>query len=200
MGVGLIDDVNRMPQPLEDADGDMQLLLHETIGHQYGVFHPEISRLGDHFALGLESPGFTMMYGRPWQRIDDTHFKCEQEPNPNTGLLDIKFHPWMMYMMGLKERSQVPARLRKIALDQMPEHRYSQYETTGTFEWVTMTQLFGPPTGAEIPRPPLALASDRGVVVAPNPADPTEKVRRLDVRHGIRMERRRPRVGPMAPR
>jgi len=199
MGVGLIDDVARMPQQSDYADGDVQLLLHETIGHQYGVFHPEINRLGAHFALGLQSPCFTMMYGRPWKRVDDTHFKCEQGPNPNTGVLGVKFHPWMMYMMGLKERSKVPAQLMRIALDELPDNRYSQYETTGTFEWVTMTDLFGPPTGAEIPRPPLSLANSHGIIVAPVPGDPTERVRRVDVRDRLRIDRRVPRVGPMAP-
>jgi hypothetical protein len=200
MGVGLIDDVARMPQQMEFADGDMQLLLHETIGHQYGVFHPEVNRPGGHFALGLESPCFTMMYGRPWRRVDDTHFKCEQEPNPNTGLLDIKFHPWMMYMMGLRRRSEVPAQLMKVALDELPDNRYSQYETTGTLEWVTMTELFGPPTGADIPRPALSLASGHGIIVAPDPTDLNEKVRRVDLRDRIRIDRRPPRVGPMAPK
>ena len=200
MGVGLIDDVGRMPGPMESADGDMQLLLHETIGHHYGVYHPEINRGGIHFALGMESPCFTMMYGRPWTRIDDTHFRCEQERNPNTGLLDIKFHPWMMYMMGLKKRSEVPAQLMKVALDELPEHRYSQYDSTGSFEMVTMTQLFGPPTASDIPRPALSLASEHGIIVAPDPMDLANGVRRVDLRDGLKIERRLPQVGPMAPK
>ena len=95
--------------------------------------------------------------------------------------------------------SSVPAQLRKIALDELPDNRYSQYETTGTFEWVTMTDLFGPPTGAEIPRPPLSLANSHGIIVAPAPGDPTETVRRVDSRDTLRIDRRVPRVGPMAP-
>ncbi|MFW6156748.1 MAG: hypothetical protein ACOC7J_05465, partial [Armatimonadota bacterium] len=199
MGVGLIDDVNGVPQPWELADGDMQLLLHETIGHQYGVYHPEIRKRGSHFANGLESPSFTMMYGRPWQCIDDTHFRCEQQPNPDTGILDITFHPWILYIMGLKQRREVPARLRLIALDELPGARYSQYETTGTFEWVTMTDLFGPPTAADIPRPPLSLASDRGILVAPDPTDTSEMIRMMQPSDTLRPRRNLPRVEPMAP-
>ncbi len=142
LGVGLIADTDDMPIASSSADMDMQLLLHETIAHQYGVFRTALDGGGWHFDAGIESPSFTVLYGRPWVRIDDTHFTTAEVRDPQTGKFLITFHPWILYAMGLKERNEVPARLMKVHPDRAPAHRYDLVTTTGTFEWITFTSAF----------------------------------------------------------
>jgi len=199
LGVGLIEDVRFIPSGSTYADTNMQLLLHETIGHQYGVYHSPIMKPGNHFHNGLEAPCFSVMYGRPWRRIDDTHFRCDQARNPTTGLLDIKFHPWMMYMMGLKRRSEVPSRLMKISLDTPPESRYGLYASTGTFQWVYMTQLFGPPTAAHLARPPLSRLGQGKTIIRDDPLTLPGHILPPGTARKLKLRRRIPGVGPLGP-
>ncbi|MFQ6134121.1 MAG: hypothetical protein ACE5R4_18910 [Armatimonadota bacterium] len=142
LGVGLVWDVNDMPAAYDFSHSRMHLLLHETIGHQYGVHLEALAKPGAHFDLGIEAPSFTVMYGRPWVRLDDTHFTTAEVMDPDRGHFLITFHPWIMYIMGLKGRSEVPARIMKVHPDTLPAHRYDLVTTTGTFEWISFHQLF----------------------------------------------------------
>ncbi len=142
LGVGLVWDVNDMPADYDFSQSRMHLLLHETIGHQYGVHLAALAQPGAHFDLGIESPSFTVMYGRPWVRIDDTHFTTAEVLDPVGGHFLITFHPWIMHIMGLKGRNEVPSRLMKVHPDTPPAHRYDLVTTTGTFGWIHFRDVF----------------------------------------------------------
>jgi len=73
-GIGLVKDANELPAEYDFMDSEMHLLLHEVFGHQWGVFAERMMKPGFHFDIGLQSPTFTVLYGRPWRRVDDTHF------------------------------------------------------------------------------------------------------------------------------
>ncbi len=148
--VGLINRVERV-LPLEHVLGSegMHCLLHETIGHHYGMYWRALNPPGErmHFHWSIEGPVFTIMYARPWVRIDDTHFKVvvpedQRYPGPGDQFVH-RFHPWMLYIMGLKQADEVPARIMKVHAPDPPEDRYQLTEFTGTFEWINLQDVFG---------------------------------------------------------
>lgn len=132
-GIGMVTDANALPDVYDFEASDMHLLLHELVGHSFGAHIPELSR-GDteHFERGVESPGFTVMYGRPWVQGDDpTTFEVLQDIDPETGFYPITFHPWVLYHVGLLERHEVPDRILAIDLDRRPRSRYDVEPATG---------------------------------------------------------------------
>ncbi|MFQ6132824.1 MAG: hypothetical protein ACE5R4_12360 [Armatimonadota bacterium] len=142
MSVGLIKDVNEMPATYDYVESGMQLLLHETVGHHFGVYREELSPERVHFEAGIEGPTFTVLYGRPWVRVDDTHFTTAEVRDSETGHFLVTYHPWIMYLMGLKTRAEVPSRIMKVNPDTRPSHRYDLVTTTGSFEWISFEDLF----------------------------------------------------------
>ena len=148
--VGLINRVEAM-LPLEHIHGSegMHCLLHETIGHHYGMYWRALNPPGQrmHFHWGIEGPAFTMLYARPWVKVDDTHFKVvapddQRFPGPGDQFVH-RFHPWMLYIMGLKRVDEVPSRIMKVHVADPPADRYELTEFTGTFEWINLQDVFG---------------------------------------------------------
>lgn len=148
--VGLVNKVEDM-LPLEDIRGSegMHVLLHETIGHHYGMYWRALNPPGErmHFHWGIEGPAFTILYARPWVKVDDTHFKVvppddQRFPGPGDQFVH-RFHPWMLYIMGLKRADEVPSRIMKVHTAEPPAHRYEPTESTGTFEWIDLQDVFG---------------------------------------------------------
>jgi hypothetical protein len=140
-GIGLVTDVTALPTTYEFMTSRMHLLLHEVFGHQWGVYAARLDKGGSHFDIGLESPTFTVLYGRPWLKIDDTHFTTADIIDPATGTTKVTFHPWMLYVAGMKLRSEVPEMLMDVEPDTPPAHRYDLVTTTGTFTEVTLQSI-----------------------------------------------------------
>ncbi|MFW9789503.1 MAG: hypothetical protein ACFFE2_12015 [Candidatus Thorarchaeota archaeon] len=140
-GVGLVADVRTLPDSYDFMESKMHLLLHEVFGHQWGVFADRIGTSGAHFETGIESPTFTVMYGRPWRRIDETHFTTENIQDPETGHFKVTFHPWILYVAGMLARSEIPEELMDVSPDTPPAHRYDLVDTTGTYEIVTLQSV-----------------------------------------------------------
>ena len=93
---------------------------------------------GFHFDVGIQSPNFTVLYGRPWRKLDETHFTTENVQDPVTGTFKVTFHPWMLYVADMKTRSEVPDLLMDVEPDTQPSSRYDLATTTGTYENVTL--------------------------------------------------------------
>jgi hypothetical protein len=53
----------------------------------------------------------------------------------------ITFHPWMLYVVGMKTRSEVPDLLMDVEPDTQPSSRYDLVTTTGTYENVTLQSV-----------------------------------------------------------
>ncbi len=177
LSVGLIKDVNEMPATYDYVESGMQLLLHETVGHHFGVYREELSPERIHFEAGIEGPTFTMMYARPWVRIDDTHFTTAEVRDPETGHFVVTYHPWLMYLMGLKRRGEVPSRIMKVDPDTRPSHRYDLVTTTGTFEWIYFEDLFPMRFVAEVPARPRAVPWNRLLrLIRPRPIPKHERL------------------------
>ena len=140
-GVGLVRDANDLPDSYDFANSRMHLLLHEVFGHQWGVFAQRLSKPGSHFDIGIESPNFTVLYGRPWIKIDDNNYTTADIQDPVTGFTKVIFHPWMMYVSGMKLRSEIPQSLFDVEPDTPPASRYSIVTTTGTSETVTLQSI-----------------------------------------------------------
>ncbi len=140
-GVGLVKDVTEMPDTYEFMDSEMHLLLHEVFGHQWGVFAERLQKPGFHFDIGIESPTFTVLYGRPWRKIDETHFTTENVQDPATGAFKVTFHPWILYVAGMLQRAEVPETLMDVEPDTPPASRYDLVTTTGTYENVTLQSV-----------------------------------------------------------
>ncbi|MHA2143193.1 MAG: hypothetical protein ACXADD_17075 [Candidatus Thorarchaeota archaeon] len=140
-GVGLVDDIRNLPDTYDFMDSKMHLLLHEVFGHQWGVFANRMEEGGYHFDIGLESPTFTVLYGRPWRKIDETHFTTEDVQDPATGTFMVTFHPWMLYVAGMMTRSEIPEVLMDVEPDTPPASRYDLVTTTGTYESVTLQSV-----------------------------------------------------------
>jgi len=140
-GVGLVTDVTGLPGSYEFKTSKMHLLLHEVFGHQWGVFAARLMKPGFHFDIGIESPTFTVLYGRPWRKTDNTHFTTADITDPVTGTTKVTFHPWMLYAAGMKLRSEVPETLMDVEPDTPPASRYDLVTTTGTFVNVTLQSI-----------------------------------------------------------
>lgn len=140
-GIGLIKDANEMPDTYSFSASGMHLLLHEVFGHQWGVRAARLQKPGAHFDTGIQSPDFTVLYGRPWVKIDDTHYTTADNQDPATGFTKVIFHPWMLYVAGMKLRSEVPASVLDIEPDTPPASRYDLVTTTGTSETVTLQSV-----------------------------------------------------------
>lgn len=140
-GVGLVTDLTNLPNEYEFIASRMHLLLHEVFGHQWGVFADRIMKPGFHFDIGIESPNFTVLYGRPWRMVDETHFTTEDVQDPATGTFKVTFHPWMLYVAGMKTRSEVPILLMDVEPDTPPSSRYDLVTTTGTYENITLQSV-----------------------------------------------------------
>lgn len=137
-GIGLIKDANEMPDIYSFSASEMHLLLHEVFGHQWGVFATRLQKPGAHFDIGIQSPNFTVLYGRPWIKVDDTHYTTADIQDPATGFTKVIFHPWMLYVAGMKSRSEVPTSVLEVEPDTPPASRYDLVTTTGTSETVTL--------------------------------------------------------------
>lgn len=140
-GIGLATDVTGLPSTYEFMASRMHLLLHEVFGHQWGVFAGRLDKGGFHFDIGIESPTFTVLYGRPWRKVDDTHFTTADIVDPVTNTTMVTFHPWMLYVAGMKLRGEVPEVLMDVEPDNPPSHRYDLVTTTGTFTNVTLQSI-----------------------------------------------------------
>jgi hypothetical protein len=139
--VGLVTDTARLT-PTYDFDGsEMQLLLHETFGHQWGVFMSQVGDLGSHFQMGLESPTFTVLYGRPWRELQPGVYTTADVRDPVTGDTLVTFHPWVQYLAGIKPLAQVPASLMMVAPDNPPRYRHHLVTTSGSHSRVWLRDL-----------------------------------------------------------
>lgn len=140
-GLGLITDITDLPDTYNFNDSDMHLLLHEVFGHQWGVFANKIMKPGYHFDIGTESPNFTVLYGRPWIKVDETHFTTAEIIDPSTGAWLVTFHPWMLYVAGMKMYNEIPNTLMDVEPDNPPQSRYAIVTSTGTYTNVTLQSL-----------------------------------------------------------
>lgn len=140
-GLGLITDIMDLPQTYNFSNSDMHLLLHEVFGHQWGVFANKIMKPGFHFDIGIESPNFTVLYGRPWIKVDETHFTTAEIIDPATGSWLVTFHPWMLYVAGMKMFNEIPNTLMDVEPDNPPQSRYAIVTSTGTYANVTLQSL-----------------------------------------------------------
>lgn len=140
-GIGLITDVNNMPDSYDFLDSRMHLLLHEVFGHQWGVSAARLTTGGSHFGIGIQSPNFSVLYARPWVKIDDTNYTTANIIDPATGTHKVIFHPWMLYVAGMKQRHEVPASFLDVSPDTPPAHRYDIVTTTGTSESITLDSV-----------------------------------------------------------
>lgn len=140
-GLGLVTDVRDLPDTYDFVGSQMHLLLHEVFGHQWGVYAGRLEAGGFHFGTGIESPTFTVLYGRPWRKIDETHFTTADVQDPATGTFKVTFHPWMLYIAGMKTRGEVPEVLMDVIPDTPPTHRYDLVTTTGTYVNLTLQSL-----------------------------------------------------------
>jgi hypothetical protein len=136
-----VTDVRNLPQTYDFMGSEMHLLLHEVFGHQWGVFVPRLDGGGFHFDVGIESPTFTVLYGRPWRKVDETHFTTANVQDPATGTFKVTFHPWMLYIAGMKTRAEVPEALMDVSPDAPPSHRYDLVTTSGTYVNVLLQDL-----------------------------------------------------------
>lgn len=111
-GIGFVLDANRLPDAYDFRESKMRLLLHETVGHSFGMFMPELALHpgSGHFFAGVEGPHQTIMYARPWEQDpeDPRAFTRRDEIDEATGYPFEVFHPWVLYHVGLLERSEVP--------------------------------------------------------------------------------------------
>jgi hypothetical protein len=130
--VGMIADVNSLPETYDFENSKMNLVLHELFGHHWGVFIPELTSGGGHFSYDIESPNFSPMYGRPWVQDDPIHFECVNQTDASTGYYKVVFHPWILYHAGLLIKAEIPDQIMKMTLDQAPQGRYDIYSTTGS--------------------------------------------------------------------
>lgn len=137
--VGLVADTADMSPSYDFFGSRMQLLLHETFGHQWGVYMPELGF--SHFAVGLESPTFTVLYGRPWVRLWSGYYGTADVRDPVTGDTLVTFHPWVQYLAGIKSQGQVPASLMSVAPDQAPTSRHDLVYTTGSHTRIWLQDL-----------------------------------------------------------
>ncbi len=139
-GVGLVTDINELPENYDFIDSDMHLLLHEVFGHQWGMYATYLSS-GIHFEHGVESPNFTVLYGRPWRKVDETHFTTADIQDPETGHFLVTFHPWVLYVAGMMDRNEISSSLMKVVPDTSPTSRYDLVTTTGTYTDITLQSV-----------------------------------------------------------
>ena len=139
-GIGLVKDVNELPLNYDFMSSEMHLLLHEVFGHQWGMYATYVSS-GIHFNLGVESPTFTVLYGRPWRKVDETRFITENVQDPVTGTFLVTFHPWVLYVAGMLNRNEIPETLMNVNPDIPPAHRYDLVTTTGTYTNITLQSV-----------------------------------------------------------
>lgn len=140
-GIGLITDATDLPDSYDFLDSKMHLLLHEVFGHQWGVKAPLLAKPGSHFDTGIQSPAFSVLYARPWRQMDPTNFTTADIQDPETGTHKVVFHPWMLYVAGMKERSEVPASFLDVDPDTPPSSRYDLVTTTGTADTLTLQEV-----------------------------------------------------------
>jgi hypothetical protein len=140
-GIGLITDVNNLPDTYDFLDSRMHLLLHEVFGHQWGVRANRLTSGGAHFDIGIQSPNFSVLYGRPWIKVDDTNYTTATIIDPATGTHKVIFYPWMLYVAGMKQRHVGPSIILDVDPDTPPTSRYDVVTTTGTSETVTLESV-----------------------------------------------------------
>ncbi len=103
-GIGLICDVNELPDTYSFRDSQMHLLLHETVGHQYGIYGLDRLKISDsiHFDHYVAAPAFSILYAHPWRMTLDGRFLVvlPTEEDFTNGFF-VRFHPLVMYNMGL---------------------------------------------------------------------------------------------------
>lgn len=114
-GYGQVQALDELPDNYDFVDSRMNLLLHETVGHQYGIFGLTslgMTPSGIHFGGFDGGPTWSFMYARPWRQAPNGKWYVN---NPTAQERQdgyfVRFHPLLMYAMGLMEESEVPPTL-----------------------------------------------------------------------------------------
>lgn len=129
-GVGLVGDARSLPAELDFEGSRVQLLLHETFGHQWGVSWPEpIARAG-HFTVGVMADAHSVLYARPWREIAPGLFAIE-DIRDDDGDVVVLFHPWTLLAAGLMDEHEVPDRVSVVEPRHPPSSRHGPVVTEG---------------------------------------------------------------------
>ncbi len=131
-GIGLITDVADLPDTYAYGSSRMRLLLHESMAHQWGVYSETMRTSGSHYR-GVQSldDAHTLLYARPWRQISPNLFRVDDYRDPDTGFFRYVFHPWTLYVAGLKRRDEVPDSVLQVTPDRL-EPIGRAFVTTGT--------------------------------------------------------------------
>lgn len=140
-GIGAVIDLTELPSSYSYQYSRMHLLLHEVFGHQWGVYARDLTRAGSHYDIGIEADAHTVLYARPWRHTGVGQFEVASVTDRDTGAPKVIFHPWTLYVAGLKTRAEVPASLFKVRPDVAPSSRYDVYSTTGSADTITLQQI-----------------------------------------------------------
>ena len=139
--VGLITDVNTLPETYDFANSKMNLLLHELVGHHWGVFIPELTSGGNHFDSVIQAPTHTVMYARPWNDLGSGQLEISDIQDASTNFYEVKFHPWVLYQAGLLTKAEIPDQIMRVTPAVAPRSRYDIYTTTGSFEMIDIDDI-----------------------------------------------------------
>ncbi len=125
-GIGLISDVNDLPADYHFSDSRMHLLLHETVGHQYGIYGLSSLQISGsiHFNHYCGGPTFSYLYAHPWRMTPNGKFYVVKPTSDElqNGFF-VRFHPIVMYAMGLFEPNEVPVTM-VVSTNYQIQHRY----------------------------------------------------------------------------
>lgn len=140
-GFGAVTDLSELPSRYSYQRSRMHLLLHEVFGHQWGVYARDLTRPGSHYKTGIQADAHTVLYARPWRQTEPARFEVQSVNDRETGKPEVIFHPWTLYVAGLKTRAEVPASILNVHPDTDPSSRYDVYSTTGSAETITLQQI-----------------------------------------------------------
>lgn len=140
-GIGAVTDLSQLPSRYSFVRSQMHLLLHEVFGHQWGVYARNLTRPGSHYGIGIQADAHTFLYARPWRQTGSGQFEVQSVTDRDTGEPKVIFHPWTLYVAGLKTRAEVPAGVLNVNPDVDPSSRYDVYSTTGSAETITLQQI-----------------------------------------------------------
>ncbi len=108
--IGLVCDVNDLPAAYHFCDSKMHLLMHEGIGHQFGIYGLQSLGISDsiHFNQYCGGPSFSYMYAHPWRMTPDGRFYVvlPTADEFRDGFF-VRFHPLVLYAMGLYSADEV---------------------------------------------------------------------------------------------
>jgi len=140
-GFGAVTDLSELPSRYSYQRSRMHLLLHEVFGHQWGVYARDLTRPGSHYGTGIQADAHTVLYARPWRQMGPGQFEVQSVTDRDTGEPKVIFHPWTLYVAGLKTRAEVPASVLNVNPNVAPSSRYDVYSTTGSAETITLQQI-----------------------------------------------------------